>query len=227
MEESKSVAAKQPQNLKKNFRARAWLRLHVSNLCNYACPNCHVFSLVDNELPAKQMKIETMAEAIETYTQILYERNVRWLRISIYGGETFLNKKAVFATVERFGLSHNGVDIEWVMNTNGSLITDEDIEIVKRLKIDLHISCDGGESIHNQTRPSKNKKPAFDYLMNALGLVKKHKLSVQINSYVMPQNIDTLREIIDIARAHGVHRIYLDHFLCSERARGVACFAKV
>lgn len=199
----------------------ARLRLNVSNLCNYACPNCHVFGITDNKMPAKQMTIETMIESIETYTQFLAEQNEKRLRISIYGGETFLNKKAVFKVVGHFGTSWNGVYLEWVMNTNGSLISEEDIEIVKRLKIDLHISCDGGAQVHNITRPTKSKQLAFDQLMSALSLVRKHQLSAQLNSYVMPQNIDSLGEIVDIAKDHGIRRVYLDHFYSPNSSLGV------
>ena len=189
-----------------------WLRLNISNLCNFSCKHCHVFKITDNILPKKLMSYETMDYAISTFIDLMNQNNQKNLTLSIYGGETLLNKKNLFKAIEKYGNNYSGVNIYWIVNTNGSLLNEEIAEFFKKHNIDVHISCDGYEKIHNLNRVDKFGSGTFEKVEKALKLIKKHNLKAQINSFIMPENFNKLKDIVDIAKKYSINRIYLDLF---------------
>lgn len=189
-----------------------WLRIHVSNLCNFKCPNCHVFELGENNLPNRVMSQDVFNQAIDQFLNVMSLKGHKETMISIYGGETMANKKVIKEGIERYGTNCNGIELSWVVNTNGSLIKEEDILFFKEHNVELHISVDGSEDIHNLSRPTHKGKGTFHMVVPALELIKKHEAPAQVNSYMMPSNYLHLHEIVDIAHQYGIKKIYLDQF---------------
>ncbi len=189
-----------------------WLRLHVSNLCNFKCPNCHVFELGENNLPNRVMSEEIFNQTVDQYLSAMKNLGHTKSMMSIYGGETLANKKVIKQGIARYGSDVNGIKLTWVINTNGSLLNEEDILFFKEHQVEIHISVDGSEEIHNLSRPTHKGKGTFHMVTPALELIKKHKPMAQINSYMMPSNFEHLREIADIAAEYEIKKIYLDQF---------------
>lgn len=189
---------------------KAWLRLNVSNLCNFSCKYCHVFKISDNKLPSQLMSYDVMDFSINEFIDLMIGFNQKYLLVSIYGGETLLNKKNLFRVIEKYNNSYNGVDISWIVNTNGSLLTEEDALFFKNYDVDLHVSCDGYEEVHDKNRMDKFGKGTFEKVRNALALVKQNRLKAQINSFVMPENFNNLKDVVGIAKEYNISRIYLD-----------------
>lgn len=190
-----------------------WLRLHVSNVCNFKCPNCHVFEMTDNVQPSQLMPENIFIASIKTVTDFLAKNNKKNLSISLYGGETLANKKVIRKVIENQNkLFNQDIEINWILNTNGSLLDDDDAIFIKKHNIEVHLSVDGNENIHNLSRTFHNKKPTFIAVMNALNKIKQHNIRAQINSYVMPSNQHSLKEIVDIAKNFEIEKIYIDQF---------------
>ncbi len=189
-----------------------WLRLHVSNLCNFKCPNCHVFELGENDLPNRVMSQDVFDKAVEVFIDSLIHLNFKETMISIYGGETLANKKVIKEGLLKFGENYKGIKIHWVMNTNGSLLKEEDVLFFKKNKLEIHVSVDGKEEVHNLSRPTHQGKGTYHMVTPALDLIKKHEAPSQINSYMMPSNYNHLKDLVDIAAEYNISKIYLDQF---------------
>lgn len=189
-----------------------WLRLHVSNLCNFKCPNCHVFELGENNLPNRVMSEEVFNQSVDQFLSAMSDLGHKTAMISIYGGETLANKKVIKQGIERYGAGVGELKLTWVVNTNGSLLTEDDTLFFLKHNVEIHISVDGPEEIHNISRPTHKGKGTFHMVVPALELIKKYKSNAQINSYMMPSNFEYLREIIDIAYQYDIKKIYLDQF---------------
>lgn len=198
----------------------AYLRLNISNLCNFSCKYCHVFKIVKNEAPMKIMSYETMEAYIESFVSLLRQNGETSLTLSIYGGEPLINKKNLFKSIEKYQNKYQGININWVVNTNGSLLTENVSEFFKQHDIDVHLSIDGFEETHNKNRIDKFGKPTFNRVEKALNLIQKHGLRAQINSFVFPENVNNLFELVDIAKNFGIHKIYLDLFYDTQ-GRGI------
>lgn len=194
----------------------AYLRLNISNLCNFSCKYCHVFKLVENKAPMKVMDYETMCYAIEHFIEIIRKHNENSLTLSIYGGEPLINKHNLFRVIEKYQNTYNGIGIEWFVNTNGSLLTEEVADFFKEHNVDVHLSADGFKEIHNMNRVDKFGKGTFDRVEKALSLIKQNNLKAQINSFVFPENINNLIDIVNLAKKYGIRRIYLDLFYDSQ-----------
>lgn len=204
----------------------ARLRLNISNVCNFSCKHCHVFKITDNKLPKTLMSFGTMDYSIKTFIELMKKHGNKNLTISIYGGEPLINKKNLFEIIKKYRSNYSGVSISWVVNTNGSLLTEEDAWFFKEHNVDIHISCDGGEQTHDKTKIDKLGKGTFSRVKKALELVKKYDLVAQLNSYVMPENLDHLKEIVDVAKKYNISRIYLDLFYSKNMTSAEEVFKK-
>ncbi|MBC7430042.1 MAG: radical SAM protein [Bacteriovorax sp.] len=189
-----------------------WLRLNVSNLCNFKCPNCHVFELGENNLPSRVMSKEVFVDSIEQFVTLMDQKNHKETKVSIYGGETLANKKVIKECILLFGSEYKKIKLHWIINTNGSLLKEEDVIFFKDNNVEIHISVDGQEDIHNISRPTHKGKGTFHMVVPALELIRKYQPIAQLNSYMMPSNYLHLKDIVDIAEKYDIKRIYLDQF---------------
>jgi sulfatase maturation enzyme AslB (radical SAM superfamily) len=203
-----------------------WLRLNVSNTCNFACRHCHVFKISENKLPSTIMSYHTMDLAMSTYLDLMKNSSEKELVLSIYGGETLINNKNLIPLIEKYGNNSDEIKISWLINTNGSLMTEEIADFFRAHDVDVHLSCDGSENTHNSNRVDKFGNPTFAKVENALSLIKEKNLKAQINSFVMPENCNSLREIVDIASEHNIHRIYLDFFYSKDMIKAQDILSK-
>lgn len=192
-----------------------WLRLHITNLCNFACPGCHVFKIGDNKIPETNMSYEVAEKAVRFFIGLIrnYFPNGPYFRLSIYGGEPLLNRPVIYRLLEEIGRENQSVNIEWILNTNGSLLNQEDLSHFSSVEVDIHMSIDGLEEKHNRTRKDKLGKKTFDRVMNAVDLIKDNRYPyLQFDSVADPFLPSTMLEVLEAAKKKGVSRIHFDPY---------------
>lgn len=155
--------------------------------------------------------------SIKNFIQILKKQDETFLTMSIYGGEPLINKKNLFKAIEKYKNEYQGIKINWVVNTNGSLLTEKIVDFFKKYDVDVHLSVDGFEEIHNQNRIDKFNKGTFVKAEKALHLIKQKKVRAQINSFVFPENLNNLFDLIGLAKKFDIQRIYLDLFYDTQK----------
>lgn len=188
-----------------------WLRLHVANICNFNCPHCHVFKISENSQPAKIMSPQIFRESVKSYIGNLENLGVKKLTINLYGGEPLLARKFLFDEILNVEETYKDLIINWQIISNGSLLDTQDISFFKRLRnFEFHLSLDGPEDIQTKTRPMKNLKNSFKEALRALKLLAEFNIKTQLNSYLMPENMSSLHFLVDVAKEHGIKKIYLD-----------------
>ncbi|MGM5483164.1 MAG: radical SAM protein, partial [Nanobdellota archaeon] len=190
-----------------------FLRLNITSACNFACKYCHARNY-DNK--PEIMDFKTLDYSIKSLLDLLKSYNHKEVMFSIYGGEPLLNKKNLFQAIDKFKNYYNGIKINWIVNTNGSLLKSEDMSLLKKYNVDLHISLDGPREINDKSRVSRNGESAFDLANRALQLASEYNLPRQINSYITPVNMNHITELIDIAKSYDIKRIYLDWLYSQE-----------
>lgn len=187
------------------------LRLNLSNLCNFSCKYCHVFKLVDNKYPMRVMDYETMDFSIENFIKILKRNDEDSMIMSIYGGEPLINKQNLFKIIEKYN-NYEGIKTDWWVNTNGSLLTEDIADFFKKYNIDVHLSVEGFEETHNKNRVDKFGKGTFDRVEKALYLVREKNVKAQLNSFVTPDNVNNLFELVELAKKFNIRRVHIDFF---------------
>lgn len=125
------------------------LHLFVVTLrCDHSCQYCQV-SRVSEDRAAFDMSRETADRAIA----LMLESPSPQLKVEFQGGEPLLNFdliRYIVLEVERLG---DGREVQLVVTSNLSPLTDEILEFAAAHKIFFSTSLDGPADLHNRNRP--------------------------------------------------------------------------
>ena len=165
--------------------------------CNFKCPYCF-------EEGKRNFKVN------KEYFQILKrysDNNFKFfnhVHISLFGGEPLLKEKDMFDYLEYIYNKKNeyGIEMSTSIVTNGSLVTEEVVEKLKKYSCKyFQITLDGDESLHNKIRIFEDGKESFKLLIDKINLVAKlssdiedFKLTVRIN--LKNINIEKIEETL-------------------------------
>jgi uncharacterized protein len=184
------------------------LHLFVVTLrCDHTCAYCQV-SRVTEDRTAFDMSRETAERAVTLALRSPAPR----LKIEFQGGEPLLNFDCVqhiVETVERSSAT-DGRDVEFVVATNLSVLTDEMLQFMKDHRIHVSTSLDGPAFIHDTHRTRRGGNSHAVTIRN-LGRVRE-ALGHDAVSAVMttsPLSLEHPKEIIDEYVAQGFHEIFL------------------
>lgn len=193
-----------------NLRNFTNLHLFVVSLrCDHSCQYCQVSRQSENKA-AFDMTEETADKAL----QIVFRSPNQAIKIEFQGGEPLLNFDLVRYVVLK-AKQINEVEkreLQFVITTTLSLITDEILDFCKAHKIFLSSSLDGPEDLHNRNRPRPGKD---SYSRFVEGLQKaRDKLGYDAVSALMttsPASLTRVRDIIDEYLRHDLDGIFLRH----------------
>ena len=193
-----------------NIRNFTNLHLFVVSLrCDHSCQYCQVSRQSENKA-AFDMTEETADKAL----QIVFRSPNPAIKIEFQGGEPLLNFDLVRYVVLK-AKQINEIekrDLQFVITTTLSLITDEILDFCKAHKIFLSSSLDGPEDLHNRNRPRPGKD---SYSRFVEGLQKaRDKLGYDAVSALMttsPASLTRVRDIIDEYLKHDLDGIFLRH----------------
>ena len=166
-----------------------YLRISVTDRCNYRCSYCMPAEIFNKDYSyIKQNKILSYEEIIQI-SSILKKVGLKKIRIT--GGEPLLRKnidKLIYKLKTEVGIEHVG------MTTNGSLLTDEKLSILKSSGLDsLTLSLDTLNS--DKIIKINGTKKQFD-LDKVLQGIEKYFGKVKTNTVVIKGINDN--EILDI-----------------------------
>ncbi|MFN3984710.1 MAG: quinohemoprotein amine dehydrogenase maturation protein [Rhodocyclaceae bacterium] len=127
------------------------LVLNVNTGCNLSCTYCYKEDL-DKPSAGKRMDFDTARASIE----LLLSESPREPRYTVvfFGGEPLSNKPLIQQVVEyceaRFPAL--GKQVDFVMTTNATLLSDDTIDWLDAHRFGLSISIDGPKAIHDRNR---------------------------------------------------------------------------
>jgi uncharacterized protein len=193
-----------------NIRNFTNLHLFVVSLrCDHSCQYCQVSRQSENKA-AFDMTEETADKAL----QIVFRSPNPAIKIEFQGGEPLLNFDLVrYVVIKAKQINEiEKRDLQFVITTTLSLITDEILDFCKEHKIFLSSSLDGPEDLHNRNRPRPGKD---SYTRFVEGLQKaRDKLGYDSVSALMttsPASLTRVRDIIDEYLKHDLDGIFLRH----------------
>lgn len=186
--------------------------LHISNICNYSCKYCSIFKInkqksATNEA-GKLMTYETMDTAISSIINLMNKFDQTELYVNVAGGETLLNKKNLFNIIEKYNKSDNRIRIFWNVKVIGSILDEDDFVFFKKHNVSVRVNCDGKKDIHDKVRFDRKNNGTFDRVKKTLELIKKYNLTGSIFSMILPENINHLKDIVDIAKTYSIKNIF-------------------
>ena len=93
------------------------------------------------------------------------------------------------------------------LQTNGTMLTDEWCEFLKKHNFMTGISLDGPKEIHDRYRRDRNGKGSFDQVMRGLRLLQKHKVEYNILACVARETANQPLDVYRFFRDEGIEFI--------------------
>ena len=193
-------------------RLRDFTNLHlfvVSLRCDHSCQYCQV-SRQSEDKAAFDMTEQTADNALDL---VFHSPNTA-IKIEFQGGEPLLNFDLIRYVVEKAEQRNveEKRDLQFVITTTLSLVTDDILEFCRDHKIFLSSSLDGPEDLHNKNRPRPGKDSHARFVA---GLTRARDVigydSVSALMTTSPVGITCVRDIIDEYIALGFDSIFLRH----------------
>jgi len=147
------------------------------------------------------MSDETLEKYIESY---ILAQPVAEVLFTWHGGETLLRDISFYRKALTFQKKYGrGRNIDNVLQTNGTLLTDEWCKFFKDNNFLIGISIDGPEHCHDVYRKNKAGKDTFQKVMCGIELLQKHQVEFNTLSVINNYNVDYPLEIYNFFKEIG------------------------
>ena len=169
--------------------------------CNLACSYCYEGNGEIHEYPKLGKINEDFwcgKEKIEKFIDELYSlNNEGFTKIIWHGGEpTLINYKLLDEMMQN-QVDKGHKNIKWSMQSNGTLLTDKYIDILKKHNVSVGISLDGLKEQHDRYRKFKNGNPTFDIIINNIKKLQENDIRCGTLITITDNNVDSLIEIYE------------------------------
>ena len=169
--------------------------------CNLACSYCYEGNGKNCKYPDK-IKInrnfkEAKARLIDYLDQLYNYNQCSLTRVIWHGGEPTLVDCELLDEIMQ-DQKDKGHNIEWGIQSNGTLITEEYASVLSKHGVMIGVSIDGLRDQHNKYRVFKNGNPTFDIIMRNIDLLQSKGVTCGGLITITDNNIDHLIEIYDL-----------------------------
>lgn len=151
--------------------------LKLAERCNLACPYCYYFEQENNisELSRALIPEQTVIDAASFIRQGVLDMGIEKIYLGLHGGEPTLLPKARFdrlCHILRESLD-GCTQLHIGMQTNGTLIDDEWVDLFAKHRVMVGVSIDGPKEIHDRQRPDRRGRGSYENSVRGLKLLQK------------------------------------------------------
>ncbi len=151
--------------------------LKVASRCNINCDYCYMYNHLDQSWlqQPKLMSDEVLKKTALRIQEYSIEQKLKRIVIVFHGGEPLLiggKKLAEFASLVRSLLLD--VEVDFSIQTNGTLLDEDSIEVLNDNNIQISLSLDGPKMANDKHRLDHSGKSTFSSVEKALTLLKSH-----------------------------------------------------
>jgi His-Xaa-Ser system radical SAM maturase HxsB len=181
----------------------------LTKRCNQRCRYCHASSLSADSGSSADMELSTAKKCIDTILA-MPSKNVK---IEFQGGEPTLNADVLRGAVEYALVQNKTLNkrIDFVVCTNLLSISDDLLRFFKDNNIQVSMSLDGPESLHDTCRRTcadeATHKQVCQNLERAKMLIDKRNISALMT--VTRYNLFSLRLVVDEYIRLGFNSIFI------------------
>ena len=171
--------------------------------CNLACKYCYY--LEKNNLYQNSHRHLMSDEMLEQFTREYIEaQTMPQVLFTWHGGDPLMRSidfyKKALALQKKYA---NGKQIDNVIQTNGTLLTDEWCEFFAQNHWLVGISIDGPQEYHDHYRVTPAGKPSWEKVMQGISLLKKHRVEWNAMAVVNAYNAEHPLEFYHFFRDNG------------------------
>ena len=171
--------------------------------CNLACKYCYY--LEKNNLYQNSHRHLMTDEMLEQFTREYIEaQTMPQVLFTWHGGEPLMRSidfyKKALALQKKYA---HGKQTDNVIQTNGTLLTDEWCEFFAKNHWLVGISIDGPQEYHDHYRVTPAGKPSWEKVMQGIQLLKKHRVEWNAMAVVNAYNAEHPLEFYHFFRDNG------------------------
>lgn len=163
--------------------------------CNFNCWYCY-----ENHIPQSRMDAYTLSATKSFISKTLNNKQIKTLELGFFGGEPIM----YFRKIAQEIISHandicvkNGQNLNVHFTSNGSLISDEQIEFLSEYSCGFQITLDGNPNSHNATRFYKNGLGSYEIIIKNILKLINADINVIVRVNYTCDNINGLTAILD------------------------------
>lgn len=171
--------------------------------CNLACKYCYY--LEKNNLYQNSHRHLMTDEMLEQFTREYIEaQTMPQVLFTWHGGEPLMRSIDFYKKALELQKKYaHGKQIDNVIQTNGTLLTDEWCEFFAKNHWLVGISIDGPQEYHDHYRVTPAGKPSWEKVMQGIQLLKKHHVEWNAMAVVNAYNAEHPLEFYHFFRDNG------------------------
>jgi uncharacterized protein len=150
------------------------------------------------------MSFETASKSLDFFSNQIRRNSLRFNEkksIIFYGGEPLINVSVLRYILDKIReyqeLSYLPENLDLSIITNGSLITEEIVRLLKHHKVSISISVDGGEFSTNANRRFVNLQPTYEYIKRGIDICKQHYLPVSLSVTLSEESLANPEKLME------------------------------
>lgn len=165
--------------------------LQITNECNLRCTYCYV------NKQKEVMSFDTASETIKKIFAFSQKKKLKKITFKFSGGEPLLEFRQVIKINDLIREYARKTKIKTVsiVLTNGLLLNDTNVKILKKNNFRAMVSLDGLGSIHDLTRRRPNGLGSFDAVSFGISNLQKNNIPFNVCVTVTKHNVAHLPEL--------------------------------
>lgn len=163
------------------------LILKVASCCNLNCSYCYVFNQGDDSFKREPPVISSaiITSIIHRIKEHCEKHNLDMFLVIFHGGEPLMASKQFYRDfVECAKKNITSTDILYGVQTNGTLLTQDWVDLFNALDISIGVSLDGTREASKYRVFRSSGQCAYDAIIKGLKLIKDNNLPVNILSVI-------------------------------------------
>ncbi|MHC9544579.1 MAG: radical SAM protein [Vulcanimicrobiota bacterium] len=179
------------------------LYLLITNECNLRCGYCSIESPVrkPQSFIYHSMTAEMARRGVDLFFEVL-NPSAREPRVFYYGGEPLLNwivfqdSLSYIREKEEKGVTQ-GRKMDISLVCNGTLVTEENVKVMKALSLSASVSLDGMKHHHDLMRVFRRGGGSWEDSLRGYFLIRKYTGRCGVSCTVGPHNLDDIEVVAE------------------------------
>lgn len=188
--------------------------LKMTNGCNLRCIYC--YSNAGETEKIKFINPDMVLDFFDQYFEICHNAVVN---CTFHGGEPLLNAELIKSIINKLKGRFYYPRIKFSIQTNGTLISENNIDLLKEYFPSVGVSFDGINEIQKETRPKANGDNSFYEFERGINLLGSHGISCGALLVMTNKNKNHLIQTLNWCASHGVSGVGIEMVFPGGRGR--------
>lgn len=175
--------------------------LKMTTACNLNCVYCS-----EGDQPAETLPEEIFFKLVDELPPLLDHIGTKDAEFLFHGGEPMLyGRDNLKRLIDCAKDNLRGCNVQFLMQTNGTLIDDDWIKFFAAEEIGVGVSLDGYPALHDANRRTKSDEPTAEKILSNLKRMRAAGLSVgTLMVFNSPEAVDA-QKLFDLIQEHELH----------------------